>query len=67
LSPAPGATVFDHAALRAQRELTAIQGDNNTWFAGAYTRHGFHEDGILSAVKIARALEGTPETEIQAA
>ncbi|MDF1716323.1 MAG: FAD-dependent oxidoreductase [Antarcticimicrobium sp.] len=59
--------VFDHAALRAQRELTTIQGDNNTWFAGAYTRHGFHEDGILSAVKIARALEGTPETETQAA
>ncbi|TDK48799.1 NAD(P)/FAD-dependent oxidoreductase [Antarcticimicrobium luteum] len=53
--------VFDHAALRAQQALAGLQGQNNTWFAGAYTRHGFHEDGVLSAVRIARALEGTPE------
>jgi len=50
--------VFDHAALRAQRALTDIQGQNNTWYAGAYTRYGFHEDGFLSAVNIVRALEG---------
>jgi len=34
-----------------------MQGQNNTWFAGAYTRHGFHEDGFASAVRIARALD----------
>ncbi len=49
--------VFDTAALAAQHELRQMQGQNNTWFAGAYTRHGFHEDGIASAVRIARALE----------
>jgi predicted NAD/FAD-binding protein len=48
--------VFDRAALRAQQELKAIQGDNGTWFAGAYTRHGFHEDGFASAVAIAEAM-----------
>jgi predicted NAD/FAD-binding protein len=49
--------VFDLAALRAQGQLREMQGHNNTWFAGAYTRHGFHEDGFASAVRIARALQ----------
>ncbi|MAM63391.1 FAD-dependent oxidoreductase [Maritimibacter sp. UBA3975] len=49
--------VFDRAALRAQKELKAIQGDNGTWFAGAYTRHGFHEDGFASAAAIAEAMD----------
>jgi len=49
--------VFDANALAAQRQLTAMQGQNNTWFAGAYTRHGFHEDGFASAVRIARLMD----------
>jgi len=49
--------VFDRAALRAQSHLTALQGHNNTWFAGAYTRHGFHEDGFASAARIARLMD----------
>ncbi|MBI6630980.1 NAD(P)/FAD-dependent oxidoreductase [Pontibaca salina] len=50
--------VFDAAALTAQRQLTKIQGENHTWFAGAYTRHGFHEDGFASAARIARLMDG---------
>nr|WP_323786364.1 FAD-dependent oxidoreductase [Thalassovita sp.] len=49
--------VFDGPALAAQRKLGEIQGQNATWFAGAYTRHGFHEDGFASAVRIARMLD----------
>jgi len=49
--------VFDAPALEAQKQLTALQGRNNTWFAGAYTRHGFHEDGFASAVRIARMMD----------
>lgn len=49
--------VFDGPALDAQRRLMDIQGQNNTWFAGAYTRHGFHEDGFASAMRIARLME----------
>ena len=48
--------VFDQAALRAQGEIRAMQGENHTWFAGAYNRHGFHEDGIASAMRIVRQL-----------
>lgn len=49
--------VFDRAALRAQDMIGQIQGQNNTWFAGAWLRHGFHEDGFASAVRVARALQ----------
>jgi predicted NAD/FAD-binding protein len=49
--------VFDRLALKAQADLRTIQGQNNTWFAGAYTRHGFHEDGFASAVRVAKQLD----------
>lgn len=44
--------IFDKAAIHAQSEIRAMQGENNTWFAGAWNRHGFHEDGIASAMRI---------------
>ncbi len=49
--------VFDGPALNAQQQLRKMQGRNRTWFAGAWTRHGFHEDGFASAVRIAREME----------
>jgi predicted NAD/FAD-binding protein len=49
--------VFDVAALTAQKQLKDLQGQNNTWFGGAYTRHGFHEDGFASAARITRMME----------
>ncbi len=54
--------VFDKAALRAQGQIRDIQGQNRTWFAGAYNRHGFHEDGIASAMHVVGLLQGTPQT-----
>lgn len=48
--------VFDAAAIDAQRELPLIQGVNRTWFAGAWTGYGFHEDGLNSALAVANAL-----------
>ncbi|MFC2967602.1 NAD(P)/FAD-dependent oxidoreductase [Acidimangrovimonas pyrenivorans] len=52
--------VFDRAALRAQGRLAARNGSDHTWFAGAWLRFGFHEDGFASAVRIARALDRVP-------
>ncbi len=36
-----------------------MQGANRTWFAGAYLRNGFHEDGIASAMRVARQMRVT--------
>jgi predicted NAD/FAD-binding protein len=48
--------VFDQAAVRAQGQLSRIQGKRRTWFAGAWTGYGFHEDGLKSGLAAARAL-----------
>ncbi len=47
---------YDAAALKAQTELKDIQGKRNTWYCGAWTGSGFHEDGLRSGLDIARAL-----------
>lgn len=51
--------VFDQAAIDAQARLTGIQGRRRTWFAGAWTGYGFHEDGLRSAVAVAVRLGAT--------
>ena len=48
--------VFDERAILAQARLPEIQGHNNLFFAGAWTGYGFHEDGLKSAIAIARSL-----------
>jgi uncharacterized protein len=48
--------VFTRESIAAQARLPEIQGQNNSWFAGAYTRYGFHEDGLLSAVNVAKSM-----------
>lgn len=48
--------VFDQAAIKAQSRLRRMQGARQTWFAGAWLRNGFHEDGFASAMRIARQL-----------
>jgi uncharacterized protein len=48
--------VFDAAAIDAQRRLPQIQGRSNTWFCGAWTRYGFHEDGLMSGLAVSAAL-----------
>jgi predicted NAD/FAD-binding protein len=47
---------FDARALSAQLRLSEIQGVRGTWFAGAWTGHGFHEDGLRSGLDAACAL-----------
>jgi predicted NAD/FAD-binding protein len=48
--------VFDRAAVKAQRELPSIQGRSRVWFCGAWSRYGFHEDGLGSGLAVADAL-----------
>ena len=48
--------VFDVAAIRAQHQVSALQGHNNTYFCGAWTGYGFHEDGLKSGLAVAKRL-----------
>ncbi len=48
--------VFDLAAIRAQGEISNLQGQNNTYFCGAWTGYGFHEDGLKSGMSAAKQI-----------
>ncbi len=48
--------VYDLAALAAQSDIRAMNGTANTWFCGAWMRHGFHEDGFQSAADVVAAM-----------
>ena len=62
-------TVYEHPrfsldTLDAQEQLHTIQGVHSTWFAGAWTGHGFHEDGLRSALRVVEALHVSPPWEV---
>lgn len=48
--------VFDTAAIEAQRGLPRIQGSRRSWYCGAWCDHGFHEDGLAAAERVASGL-----------
>ena len=48
--------VFDLGAWFAQKQVAELQGVQRTWFAGAWTGYGFHEDGLQSGYRAADAL-----------
>jgi len=47
---------FDASALAAKKRLHEIQGVNGTWYCGAWEGNGFHEDGLVSGLTVAKAL-----------
>jgi len=51
---------FDFATMAAQQKLPSLQGRHGIYLAGAWTRYGFHEDGIVSAINVARDLGCEP-------
>ena len=48
--------VFDLQAIDAQKQMPQLQGQNHTWFAGAWMGYGFHEDGLKAGMSVGRAL-----------
>jgi predicted NAD/FAD-binding protein len=48
--------LFTRGAVAAQARRAELQGQRRTFFAGAYWGHGFHEDGLRSAVDVCRHL-----------
>ena len=60
--------VFDQAAIKAQRQLAWLQGQQNTFYSGAWMGYGFHEDGFKAGVDAARQVMGkVPNREALAA
>jgi predicted NAD/FAD-binding protein len=56
--------VYDHplytpAGVAAQQRKHEIDGVNRSVFCGAYWRNGFHEDGVVSAIKALEHFENT--------
>ena len=48
--------LFDHNAIRAQTELGGLQGYRHTYYCGAWTGYGFHEDGLRSGLDVAEQI-----------
>jgi len=69
--PAPGTVlaemdythpILDATAVAAQPGLRRLSGQRHTFFAGAHMRYGFHEDGLMSGMRVAEALGCTFDT-----
>jgi len=43
-------------AVAAQARWQELMGDQHSYYCGAYWANGFHEDGVVSALRVARAL-----------
>ena len=59
--------IFDQGAVTAQARLSDVQGARSTWFAGAWTGYGFHEDGLRSGLAVAEKLLQLPRVARTAA
>ncbi len=48
--------LFSVETKRAQDSISLTKGKQNTYFVGAWLGHGFHEDGLRSALEVAKEL-----------
>ncbi|MCK9800604.1 FAD-dependent oxidoreductase [Pseudomonas sp. MAFF 302030] len=46
---------YSLAAVAAQARWTELQGAHHSYYCGAYWANGFHEDGVVSALRVAQA------------
>ena len=47
---------YEVKTINAQKNLSTLQGVNNSFFCGSYFGYGFHEDGLKSGIEIASRL-----------
>jgi predicted NAD/FAD-binding protein len=55
--------VYNAGSMAAQQRWSEINGRNRSYFCGAYWGYGFHEDGVLSGMAVARSINGQPVNE----
>jgi predicted NAD/FAD-binding protein len=48
--------VFTLKGMQAQQDIQKMNGQQHTWFCGAWCRNGFHEDGVASALAVTEKL-----------
>jgi predicted NAD/FAD-binding protein len=53
---------YDARAVKAQEAIDELNGKNRTWYCGAYWGYGFHEDGVVSGLRVGRAFGEELET-----
>ena len=51
--------VFSLPGVAAQGRWAEINGADNTWYCGAYWENGFHEDGVVSALRVAEGINAS--------
>lgn len=49
--------IFDVEAMKNQKHLDKLNNDDLVYFAGAYFRYGFHEDGFISALNVIKKIK----------
>ncbi len=49
--------LYNVATINAQQRWPEINGQNNTYYCGAYWGYGFHEDGVNSALRTCKTFE----------
>lgn len=49
--------LFTRDSLRAQQRHHEISGVRHTHYCGAYWRYGFHEDGVMSGLRVCQAFD----------
>ncbi|MEZ5967026.1 MAG: FAD-dependent oxidoreductase [Planctomycetota bacterium] len=59
--------VFDAAGIAAQARWHELAGHRRTWFCGAYWRYGFHEDGVVSGLRVVEDLRARRQAGISLA
>ncbi len=51
--------VYTLDGVKAQSRWAEVAGNRRTWFCGAYWGSGFHEDGVVSALKVVESINNT--------
>jgi predicted NAD/FAD-binding protein len=56
--------LYTAESVAAQARFDEVSGPRNTYYCGAYWRYGFHEDGVISALAVAKKLGVTLDTPV---
>ena len=48
--------MYTAQTVESQNRKDEISGVNDTYYAGAYWKYGFHEDGVVSALDVCKKL-----------